>query len=102
MNFGPTGRQYDVLSDVTGRKETDMAKKPTPVITHTEILSYAIRMANVDWREDECRYEAALEKDADLATMIQTELVAPKRAKLEALLTLYKMETGCDYGIDIN
>lgn len=24
MNFGPTGRQYDVLSDVTGRKETDM------------------------------------------------------------------------------
>lgn len=28
MNFGPTGRQYDVLSDVTGRKETE-PKQPT-------------------------------------------------------------------------
>lgn len=27
MNFGPAGRQYDALSDVTGRKETDMKVK---------------------------------------------------------------------------
>lgn len=78
-----------------------MAKKHAPAITHVEILSLAIRMAHVEWRQEEDRYEAAAATDRDLALMIQTELVAPKRAKLKALLTLYKMETGSDYGIDL-
>lgn len=73
-----------------------MAKKTTPIITHTEILSRAIRSIEVDiadWRQ-KCDDFPQAQKDAMFAAATE-EL----RAKLDALKTLYRIETGVDYDV---
>lgn len=70
-----------------------MAKKTTPIITHTEILSRAIRSIEADiadWRK-KCEGLPQAQKDAMEA--IATEEL---REKLETLKTLYFIETGVE------
>ena len=70
-----------------------MAKKTTPIITHTEIISRAISSIEAeiaDWRK-KCEGFPQDQKDA-MVTMATQEL----RAKLDALKTLYRIETGSD------
>ena len=66
-----------------------MAKKTEPIITHTEILSRAIRSI-----------EEEIEEWNNKSDNIPQELIAKAteepRAKLEALKTLYRIETGTD------
>ncbi len=76
-----------------------MAKKSDPVITHTEILCYAIRSALEDWRDIEAKAKAAEAKDPAFAAEIRQTF--PAKEKLTALCALYRMETGQDYPIDL-
>ena len=76
-----------------------MAKTNEPALTYCEILSYAIRMAYVDWREVEDRAEIAEAFNQKLADEIRNS--STTKSKLESLLQLYKMETGTEYGIDV-
>lgn len=71
-----------------------MAKKATPIITYTEILSRAIRSIEVDIEERMALCEG-LPKDiqAEMFNKSTVEL----RAKLETLKTLYSIETGADF-----
>ena len=69
-----------------------MAKK-TIIITHTEILSRAIRSIEADiadWRT-KCESLPQDQKDAMFATA-----TADLREKLDALKTLYRIETGAE------
>ena len=70
-----------------------MAKrKPEPVITHTEILCYAIRhlAVRVDgWRKATATMENAEEALADICKRELTQIAALKE--------LYRIETGTDY-----
>ena len=71
-----------------------MAKrKPEPIITHTEILCYAIRhlAAHVDeWRRATATMENAEEALADIC--------GREMAQIAALKELYFIETGATYG----
>ena len=64
-----------------------MAKKTTPIITYTEILARAIRT-----------FEDEIAEWHNKSDSFPTELIAKAteepRAKLEALKTLYRIETG--------
>ena len=69
-----------------------MAKKSTPVITHTEILARAIQSINTEingWR-DKC---SGLLDTAALFDSATNELTN----KLDALKTMYYFETGTNY-----
>lgn len=71
-----------------------MAKKATPIITHTEILARAIRSIDTEidkWR-DCCK--GLPKEQADSYFDASTREL---RAKLETLKTLYRIETGADY-----
>ena len=71
-----------------------MAKKTIPIITHTEILSRAIRSIEediADWHQ-KCDGLPQAQKDAMVAAATE-EL----RVKLDTLKTLYRIETGADY-----
>jgi hypothetical protein len=75
-------------------------KNPIPVITHTEILSYAIQ--HVDMKYLEAEKKAKTAEDAGNHEM--AELVRgtyPWKEKLVALLNLYRIETGSDFGIEL-
>lgn len=65
-----------------------MAKKnPTPILTHTEIYSRAIR---------DLEREIDGWKDAGEGAMLEAVL-SPLNEKLKALKTLYKIESGSEY-----
>ena len=64
-----------------------MAKKAVPIITQTEILSRAIRSIEAEIEEWRCK-SAILPQD-----MIDKAIEEPAQ-KLEALKTLYRIETG--------
>jgi hypothetical protein len=66
-----------------------MAKKPEPVITHTEILARAAR--NI---EDEIKLWERRAEDQPGQTESINSLLAPIRGKLEAVNLLYLTETG--------
>ena len=66
-----------------------MAKKTTPIITHTEILIRAIRSI-----EDEI--EEWHTKSGNIPQELITKATEEPRAKLEALKALYRIETGTD------
>lgn len=71
-----------------------MAKKPEPILTHTEILCRAIR--NI---EDEIK---SMEKKIENLPIAQAEdfrsvCIEPLLPKLEALKQMYRIETGTDY-----
>lgn len=71
-----------------------MAKKAIPIITHTEILSRAISSIEADIEERKILCEG-------LPTDIQAEMFNKSteelREKLDALKTLYRIETGADF-----
>lgn len=71
-----------------------MAKKATPVITHTEILNraiYSIEAEISDWyHKCECFPQPQKDEMIDFSTK---EL----RAKLAALKEMYRIETGTEY-----
>ena len=71
-----------------------MAKKTTPIITHTEILNRAIRSIEVeidDWYE---KCEGLPQDQKESMVAMATEDL---RAKLDALKTMYRIETGTDF-----
>lgn len=69
-----------------------MEKKTTPIITHTEILCLAIRQLEHEIDETRKKCEGIPGSEPLLQFTIKES--APK---LEALRTLYKIETGTDY-----
>lgn len=70
-----------------------MAKKTTPIITHTEILSRAIISLESDIEAWQAQCEGLPEEiRAEMFNKSTEEL----RAKLETLKTLYRIETGSD------
>ena len=69
-----------------------MAKKQTPIITHTEILSRAIRSIE----QEISGWMANCEKLPDGAKMLE-EATIDLSAKLTTLKDLYRIETGNDY-----
>ena len=71
-----------------------MAKKTTPIITHTEILSRAIRSIEDDIAECRRRCEELPQHlRAQMLDASTKELVV----KLTALRSLYLMETGVEW-----
>lgn len=75
-----------------------MAKKNTPILTHTEILCLAIQAAarkihEYDEMVDECDDMAARE----IATEARDQHAAIWAPKLAALKELYKIETGTNF-----
>ena len=69
-----------------------MAKKTTPVITHTEILCLALRCLEHDI--DKVREQI---KGLPGAEAMLQYTIDEKAPKMEALRTLYRIETGTDY-----
>lgn len=75
-----------------------MAKKDKPIITHTEILCLAIESLENTIRG----WDENVEKGKDEATRkmlieMREQTVARLTPKLEALKSMYKIETGTDY-----
>ena len=71
-----------------------MTKKTTPIITHTEILCYAIRhiAAEIeDWQKRSIQTSST-----EIAELV-AERVAYLNPKLDALKEMYRFETGCEY-----
>lgn len=71
-----------------------MAKKTTPIITHTEILSRAIQSIEGDIEERLALCEGLPE---DIRAEMFNKATVELRAKLETLKTLYSIETGADF-----
>lgn len=69
-----------------------MARRQTPIITHTEILTRAIR--SID--QEIGTWKARCEGIPDAEQMI-AEATAGLAEKLAALNELYRIETGTDY-----
>lgn len=71
-----------------------MAKKATPIITQAEIISRAIISIEAEIEEwnGKCATLAQEQRDTMFAAAT-VEL----RAKLDALKTLYRIETGADF-----
>lgn len=69
-----------------------MAKKTGPVITNTEILCLALRCLERDIDEMRKRCEGT----PGAEVMLQ-HLIDESAPKLEAIRTLYRIETGTDY-----
>ena len=67
-------------------------KKATPIITHTEILCYAIR--NIEAEIEDMRQRCEGKPGAEEFLASTTERLTPK---LEALREMYRMETGVEY-----
>ena len=77
-----------------------MAKKNTPIITHTEILCLAIESLKASIREWDENVEKAAGKDVavqQIVTELRDQNVARLAPKLAAPKQLYKIETGTDY-----
>ena len=71
-----------------------MTKKVTPIITHTEIIALAIRSIEADIEEWHIKCECFPE---DQVEAMFTKATAELREKLDALKTLYRIETGTDF-----
>lgn len=70
-----------------------MSVKTKPIITHTEILSRAIRSIEADisdWHQ-KCEALPQAQKDA-----MEAAATKELREKLEILKTLYRIETGAE------
>lgn len=67
-------------------------KKTTPVITHVEILSRAIRSI-----EEEIRNQEEVMGDNPKFSDMLAAYIAEREPKLEALKEMYRIETGNDY-----
>lgn len=71
-----------------------MAKKPTPIITHTEILNRAIHSIKAEIADWQCKCQAFPQEQQDA---FLAQATGDLRAKLEALKEMYRIETGTDY-----
>ena len=71
-----------------------MTKKATPIITHTEILSRAIKSINAEIDEWRDRCKGLTKEQADSYFDVTTKEL---RAKLDALKTMYRIETGSNF-----
>lgn len=69
------------------------------VLTHTEVLCLAITEANRRWMEETSHIHDAESVAPDFAAELRDSAVW--RKKLQILLDLYKLETGSDYGLEI-
>ncbi len=67
-------------------------KKATPIITHVEILSRAIRSI-----EDEIRSQEEVMGDNPKFGDMLKAYIAERAPKLEALKEMYRIETGTNY-----
>lgn len=68
-----------------------MAKKPSSIITYTEILSRAAH--NIEQEIHEWREKAEIR---GLAVDVLAGVIQPLEEKLDAIKTIYKIETGVD------
>ena len=71
-----------------------MAKKPEPIITHSEILCFAIHHLQDEIEDIKLRGANLPEH---ISEGLVAALIAPITPKLEALLEMYRIETGTDY-----
>lgn len=71
-----------------------MAKKTTPVITHTEILSRAIKCIEADIADWHRKCEGLPQAQREAMIDVSTKEL---RSKLEALKEMYRIETGVEY-----
>ena len=73
--------------------------KNEPVLTHAEILCFAIRHLKSEIEDIKLRREilAARTGNNEMADGVANALIAPIIPKLEALKKLYRIETGTDY-----
>lgn len=71
-----------------------MAKKNDPILTHTEILCFAIHHLEHEIEDIKSR-GSNLPKD--IADGLVSALIQPLTPKLEALKDLYRIETGEEY-----
>lgn len=73
-------------------------KKTTPFITHTEILCLAIQAVSRKLHEyDEMVDSCGNIADREMAAELRDQHAAIYAPKLEALKSLYKIETGTDF-----
>ena len=73
--------------------------KNEPILTHTEILCFAIRHLNAEIEDIKRRGDDIAERSGnrEVADDIVAHLTAPITPKLEALKEMYRIETGTDY-----
>ena len=71
-----------------------MAKKPAPVITHTEILVRAIHSIEAEIGEWHNKCANLPKEQRDTLIVAGTEGL---REKLDVLIEMYRIETGTDY-----
>ena len=71
-----------------------MAKKTTPIITYTEILSRAISSVEGDIADRQIICEGLPQ---DIRAEMFAKSTEELRAKLDALRTLYRIETGTEF-----
>ena len=71
-----------------------MAKKTKPIITHTEIIALAIRsiLCDISTLHSMCEKFPKEHRDAMLAAA-----TGELDEKLDALKTMYSIETGCEW-----
>lgn len=69
-------------------------KKPTPVITYTEILCHAI--ARLEAQVDHWRFAYQRDHFPDVEERVKV-VCREELEKLEALYSMYRIETGVDY-----
>lgn len=69
-------------------------RKPTPIITHTEILSRAIRTVEAEIDEWRRRCAGFPQEERDALFNASTDEL---RRKLETLKQMYLIETGTEY-----
>ena len=76
-----------------------MQKKPEPVITHTEILCFAIRhlQGEIEGIKNNGENLAKRTGNKEMADGIVAALTEPLVPKLAALKEMYRIETGTDY-----
>lgn len=73
--------------------------KNEPILTHTEILCFAIRHLEDEIEDIRLRGQNLADRtfDQKMADGITNALIEPLTPKLKALLEMYRIETGTDY-----
>ena len=73
--------------------------KNEPVLTHTEILCFAIRHLKSEIEDIKRKGENLAKRtgNQEMADGIIAALIEPLAPKLEALKQMYRIETGTDY-----
>lgn len=76
-------------------------QKEKPVtVTHCETICWAINWLEERWKNERKRIQAIAQIDPDAAKEYAQQSIY--RQKLMVLLQMYKIETGDDFGVDID